>query len=309
MKAAVIPSKGIGDALLMMIASHQLLKEGFSVTTFHPSLNELKEWFPRHRFAPFSFEALHSCDLIIVENDNSSRIQQLRDRFPTQLGIFYPTYFPRRHPVLTPLDRAFDPKKTMVENIAVSIASLLKITPSGDNGLIVPSLLAHRIHAKRVILHPSSSVEDKNWPKKRFLLLANKLKKKGFHPVFALSPKEKVNWQADQEEIPDLLSLDSLARLIYESGFVIGNDSLIGHLASNLNIPTLIIANDPHRMNLWRPGWKHGEVMTPASWIPNLKFFRLRQQYWKQFISTRQVLLTFERLVARQKRPFPPLFP
>ena len=37
MKVLVVPCRGIGDALLMMTASHLLGEAGFEVTTCHPS--------------------------------------------------------------------------------------------------------------------------------------------------------------------------------------------------------------------------------------------------------------------------------
>jgi heptosyltransferase III len=305
-RAAVLPSKGIGDALLMMIASQQLLRAGFAVTTFHPVLKELSEWFPGHRFAPFSLDSLSCYDLIIAENDNSPLIVQLKNQFPSHLSIFYPTYSVQRHPPLTPLDRAFFPEKTMVDNISTAIFSLLNqlkipLTFSSCNGLKIPAALAHRAHPKRVALHATSSAAAKNWQPSRFLKLSKALKKKGYHPVFILSPQEKETWLESEELCPHFPTLDALARYLYESGYAIGNDSLIGHLASNMNLPTLIIANDIRRMHLWRPGWRRGEVVTPSLWIPNVKGCRLRERFWKAFISVRRVVSTFDKRVASQK--------
>ncbi len=290
--AAILPNRGIGDALLMMIAAHRLLQEGYQVTTHHPALLELQEWFPGHTFssAPCPDEA---SDLIIVQNDNSPKIHSLKTQFVEKLAVFYPTYQKHRHPPLTPLDQVFQETKPMAENIAYAIARLLKSNHmSKNNGLVVPAGLTFQAHPKRIIIHPTSSEEAKNWCKNSYLRLARRLRRKGFYPVFALSPTERGFWMLDPEEgieTPLFPTLSSLAKMLYESRCLIGNDSLLGHLASNLHIPTFVIANSLKRMQLWRPGWLLGEVITPPKWIPNPKFFRLREKYWKTFITVNRV--------------------
>jgi heptosyltransferase III len=292
-KAAVIPCKGIGDALLMMIASYQLHKAGSAVTTFHPALGELQNWFPGQKFAPLPpLEELAAFSLIVVENDNSEKIDQLRALhkkgvFP-HLSIFYPTHSPYKHPPLNPQDIAFDATRPMAENIANGIAKLLgSETPSKENGLAPPHHLIHKRHLRRIVIHPTSSLAEKNWD--GYARVAAQIKARGFEPVIAVSAKEKGAWQ--EFNPPHFATLADLAAFVYESGFVIGNDSLIGHLASNLQIPTLIIADDKKRMQLWRPGWLEGGVLTPADWIPR----RLRKRAWKRWISARRVSNDFLR--------------
>ncbi len=281
--AIVIPAKGIGDALLMMIASHRLLQEGYQVKTQHKALEELKEWFPGHEFS----SEITDCDLVVVENDNSPKIPELRAKFGEKLSIFYPTYNPQKHLPLSPLDQVFDSEKPMADNIAGAIARLLKSHHiSKNNGIVPLAGLTHQAHKNRVLIHPTSSSLDKNWLKKSYLKLAEKLKEKGFEPIFVLSPQEKSEWP---EETPIFPTLSDLAKTVYESAFAIGNDSLLGHLASNFHIPTLIIADNPKRMQLWRPGWLPGAVLTPPAWIPH----PLRKKYWRHLISPNRVLHHF----------------
>ena len=90
-------------------------------------------------------------------------------------------------------------------------------------------------------------------------------------------------------------SLDALAQLIYESGWFIGNDSGIGHLASNLGIPTVSLIHRRKTMLRWRPDWAPGEALLP--WMP-LLLHALKERGWKYFISVNQVLKAFERLKA-----------
>ena len=362
--AAVLPALGIGDALLMMIASHQLKMEGYRVTTFHDALFELAPWFPGHDFQPVPpsdklTHAFSSFDLLLVENDNSPKIKQLLGAFRHSLAIFYPTYSSHKHAPLASQDRTFDKDLPMADNIAEAIASLFdqycarlgfansdsarqskteakrpneedhsrvgkadeedrfgKVAanqnsqnlsgrsipaPSKENGLTPPANLNHRAHQRRVILHPTSRETAKNWRPNGFLAVANALKNKGYSPVFCVGPKELADWKFVEDkgfQLADAPTLSDLAAFIYESGFVIGNDSLIGHLASNLQIPTLIIANDEKRMRLWRPGWLKGQLVLPPPYLPNWKFLRLKEKKWQHFITSGQVLRRFEQLAG-----------
>jgi heptosyltransferase-3 len=306
--AAVLPALGIGDALLMMIASHQLTLEGCHVTTFHSSLSELQTWFPGHHLQPLPpedklLETLASFDLILVENDNSPKIHQLIQAFRPTLSIFYPTYSATKHAPLTSRDRTFHSHLPMASNIAEAIASLINRSAlSKQNGISPPPHLVHRLHSQRVVLHPTSRQRNKNWTASGFLAVARVLIQRGYDPVFCVGPEEYLEWEPIQQEgfkLARLPTLADLATFIYESGFVIGNDSLIGHLASNLCIPTLTIANDPKRMRLWRPDWLAGQLVLPPPYLPNWKFLRLRENSWQLFISPRKVLKSFDQLLAR----------
>jgi hypothetical protein len=306
--AAIIPAKGIGDALLMMIASHQLLKKGYQVTTYHPYLSQLKSWFPQQHSLKesYSLEELASFDLVIAENDNSKRIQELKYFFNQKssnaLSLFYPTYTPSKNGPLFNLDQTFLPHLPMADNIALAIARLLNSKDiSKDNGLAIPEGLVHRFYKERIVIHPTSSDARKNWPVGKFLKLAELLKERGFEPVFTVSPTERESWLYVEEKgisVPLFESLDELAHFLYESAYVIGNDSVVGHLASNLQIPTLIISNNRERMRLWRPGWLPGEILTPPEWVPNFKFLRIRERYWHAWITPKHALKQFERMQA-----------
>ncbi len=274
-KVKILPCNGIGDALLMLIAAERLHSAGYDVMTIHPKLPELQKWFPHLKFGTewvFSDD-----DWIIAQNDNSPRVNTLKQTQRDRLSLFYPTFVPSKNGPLSPLDRIFDPEKPMVENIAIAIGSFFDDEPLKENGITPPPHLTHRLHARRVLIHHTSSVEDKNWVKEKFQQVAHGLKRRGFKPVF----------------VPEFASLDDLAAYVYQSGFVIGNDSLLGHLASNLQIPTLIIADKNERMKLWRPGWMEGSVVTLAPWIPSWKFF---EKNWKYFISSERVLRSFDDL-------------
>jgi hypothetical protein len=273
---AILPCRGIGDGLLMMIAAEQLRQGGHEVMVVHPRLPELRDWFPHHQFTAEHF--FSEDEWIVAENDNTDRIALLKMSYRSNLTIFYPTYSFRKHGPLTPKDRTFERDLSMAENIARSTASLLSLEKfSKDNGIVPPPGLTHRLHRQRVVIHPGSSTPMKNWLHEKYEEVARNLERRGYEPVF----------------LPRFRSLSDLAAFIYESGFVIGNDSLLGHLASNLQIPTVIVADDPRRMALWRPGWLEGAVITLGDWVPEWRFF---QRNWAHFISSGRVTRAFDRL-------------
>lgn len=215
---AVVPARGIGDALLMMIAAHQFTKAGHSTTLYHTPLCELASWFPESVIRP-ERENLFLHDLILVENDNSDRIRDLLTTRRSQLALFYPSYKSSKHAPLSPRDCVFNPLRPMADNISHAVARLLDCAPSKDNGIRPPEGLSHRKQRARIIIHPTSSSPDKNWGLERYRELGERLSAEGFQPLFVVSESER------SLELPSLNvtpTLADLAALIYESGYAIG---------------------------------------------------------------------------------------
>lgn len=312
MKAAVICSQGIGDGLLMMVASHRLFSRGYRVTTYQNMLHELSDWFPNHAFKKRSAltdleKELTPYDLIILQNDNSPLSFQIIDLYKQgklhNLSIFYSSYEKEKHASLTSWDRVFNRSRPMVDNIAEAIASVLQCTQvSKNNGLVVPDDLTRSRFETRILIHPTSTDPKRNWDPLKFFAVAENLKNTGYEPVFCVSPQERSDWAPLVEErflLPEFPTLSNLAAYVYESKFLIGNESGTGHLASNLHIPTLIVAGSWKQMALWRPSWFAGKVITPSRLIPNFKGSRLREKRWQSFISSHRVIKAFH---AMQKK-------
>jgi heptosyltransferase-3 len=307
MKAAVICSKGIGDGLLMMVASHRLLSRGYTVTTYQDLLGELKEWFPHHHFKKRPSlanleEELSSYDFLMLQNDNtplSNAIIHLYKKGKLHsLSVLYASYEKDKHFPLTSWDRVFNRSRPMVDNIAQAVASVLQCTQvSKNNGLVPPSYLKRSRHHDRILIHPTSTTPLRTWDPQKFLEVGAGLQDRGYHVSFCVSPAEHPHWKELIKapfSLPVFPSLADLAAYVYESEFLIGNESGTGHLASNLHIPTLIIASSHKQMTLWRPGWFAGRVLTPHPLIPNFKGSRLREKKWQKWISSKQVIKTFE---------------
>jgi heptosyltransferase III len=299
-RAAVICASGIGDGLLMMIAAQHLKKRGYQVTLFHDAKHELSLFFegvdiachpPLERLET----ALKNFDRVLVENDNSSRawhLFEIRKRLP-QVSFFFPT--PSSH--MQKEDYLFNLNLPVASNLSKGCEKLLGTPSSKENGISLPKEKTFRKHPKRIVIHPTSNDIKRNWFQSQFLSLTYYLEKEGYEVAFCVGPNEKNEWK-HIKNVPEFSNLREVANYIYESGYLIGNDSGIGHLASNLGIPTLTISGNPKRVRLWRPDWALGHVITLPFPLPNFKgiHLRIRENFWQYFISTSRTLKAFKTL-------------
>lgn len=273
MKICVVCAPGVGDLLIMHIASYELQKAGHDVITVSP--HRFGKWLEE-----FQFGSLESSDAIFLQHDNSETSKEIKKNSKT-VYTFYGSHKLGKHP---PLQKGFDyvcnPKKTMVENVRLALKDLFEIDASGENGMRAPEGLIWKKHEKRIAIHAGSSNPNKNWPLSKFTQFASWAKKKGFDPIF----------------LPQFPSLEKLTSFIYESSLFLGNDSGPGHIASCLKIPNLIIGKDFKQMRLWRPGWGQNKVITPPQWVPNFKKMRLRETYWSKLITVNSVVKKFAEL-------------
>lgn len=302
-RAAVLCASGIGDGLLMMIAAHNLKKKGYIVTIFHNANEALSPLFAHAHFSPYPplehlTSTLKPFDRVLAQNDNSERSWHLfkdRETLP-QLSFFFPTSSSQ----IQEKDYLFDPCFPVATNLAKGCEKLLGTLPSKDNALPVPEGKTHRKYPKRIVIHPTSNDPKRNWSPLQFLRLSQLLEHSGYTLSFCVAPYERKSWEHLQN-VPKFQSLQEVASYIYESGYLIGNDSGLGHLASNLNIPTLTISGNLKRVRLWRPDWCLGEIITPLIPLPNFKGIRLRirENFWQNFISVRRTLKAFHHLVKK----------
>jgi len=271
----------------------------------------MQEWFPHlpvHPYPPISElpRVLGSYEwFFVVQNDTDEfvlkLIQEGKRRFPDRLKVIY--LYPSKHIVDEPYysDSLTEPHLPIAENLRLFCERVLRLPKiSRSNGFIIPPGLNHRKFPKRIVVHPTSARPTRNWPKEKFVKLALHLKEEGYRLAFIPGAKEAEQWKDATDLGFDVLSfstLDQLARFIYESGYLIGNDSGLGHLASALDIPTLTFCRRKTWANMWRPSFGKGIVLCPSSWIPNIRGLRLRDRHWKKFISVGMARRAFERLV------------
>lgn len=195
----------------------------------------------------------------------------------------------------------FDGRKPFAENLEQFCKVVLKLPhATKDNGIKPPLSIKSRQFMNRVVMHPTSSRAGKNWSKEKYILLSSLLKKEGFDPVFVLAEEERRGWE--NQEAVSFSNLSELAAFVAESGYMIGNDSGVGHLASCLGLPTITICRSKMAADFWRPAWSEGIVVVPPGWIPNLKGLRLRDQHWQKFISAKEVFTAFLTLIEDDRR-------
>lgn len=306
-RAGVFCHNGLGDGVNCLVLSNNLHLNGWKVDTYQNVIGSMQNWFPHLEVQPYPAlselpRILSTYDwFLVVQNDTDPFVLQLiqegKRRFPERVKVIY--LYPSKNIVNEPYynDCLTDPSLSIAENLRLlceKVLHLPKITKS--NGFIPPSGLVHKRHRKRVAIHPTSARETRNWPREKFLQLAAYLKEKGFEPVFI--PGTKNGWDNIDFETTLFSNLDQLARFLYESGFLVGNDSGLGHLASALGIPTLTFCRRKTWANMWAPSFHKGIVVTPNSWIPNIRGLRLRDRYWKKFISVGKAKKGFDKLVA-----------
>jgi len=310
-RAAVFCHNGLGDGMISLVLSNNLHLNGWQVDTYQNFIGSMQNWF--QHLPVISYPQIHEIERIlhqyewffVFHNDASEFIQKLiaegKRRFPDKMKVIY-AYASQRI-VYEPYyqDSQIDPRLSMAESLRIFCEKILHLPKSTrSNGLIPPADLIHGANDKRIVIHPTSSRHGKNWTKEKFVEMARHLYQQGYDPMWIIGPKERDEWTLMKGNfaMPEFPNLDSLARTIYESGYLIGNDSGMGHLASFLEIPTLTITRRRALANLWAPSFVPGVVVTPNSWIPNIRGFRLRDRHWQKFISARKVLRAFDRLVS-----------
>jgi heptosyltransferase III len=299
---AVLCAGGLGDGLLMMITANGAKKSGRAVTIYHNLHKILSPLFPTFSILPYPGELikeLQAFDQIIVENDNSARAWDIMENRHHLKNCCF--FFPTPSRMATSCDYTFSKGEAIGKSIAKATATLFSLeTPQMENGLFIPTSTKNQ-HPKRIVIHPTSADPKRNWKQKQFLQLAKKLQSKGYEIAFAMSAAERKEWQIVTKlgfSLPTFNTLSDTANYIYASGYLIGNDSGLGHLASNLGIPTLTISGNPKRVSLWRPSWAPGKVATLLIDLPNFKGirFRFREHFWQYFISMTKVYRRFQEL-------------
>ncbi len=287
---------GLGDGLIALVLSNNLALNGCSVTTFHPFLSGLQGWFPHLPIRPFPKE-LESFDRYFFIFEKSPWMQPLlaecQKHYPEKTMVLNPIATANRDYPYWETGR-FDGRRPFAENLYVFCKERLRlqiVTPS--NGIVVPDLKRVK---NRIVFHPTSSRVGKNWSPEKYTQLAHALNGEGYTSAFILTEEERKGWDLTGIEAPHFNNLSEMATFVGESAMMIGNDSGIGHLASALKIPTITICRSAQASRFWRPAWSQGAVITPSSWIPNIKGLRLRDQHWKKWISVGRVLKEFHQI-------------
>lgn len=326
---AVVPSLGLGDSLIYLIVANNLARAGYSVTLLSNHLVHFAQWLPNIRVLPFpqpeqtqaladAYDlVLSDCGGIVTSLQQDPGCLAQRFVFVGTLRV-HPDYLQDHSERLLaclghdkarlmrelascagPIRTIDDDSLTMVEQAVAFCRGKLAIqNASAAVGFVVPPTLVARRHRRRVMLHPVSYNVKKNWPYEKYLRLARRLRQQGFDPQFVLSPKERDEWAPRFEAefaVPQFANAQELAAYLYESGYVIGNDSGVGHLASALGVPVLTIYRKRRDGFCWRPGWGRNKVVRPYISMGAIK------HAWMVFLSVSRVERAFKKFVARHE--------
>ncbi|NGX56488.1 MAG: hypothetical protein K1060chlam5_00731 [Candidatus Anoxychlamydiales bacterium] len=298
-KAYIFCSKGLGDSLIFALLANNLKRNNYEPILFHNFLDEINDLFDFEiKKYPKEDEIEDLLDLssLIIINSDSQNINQkvlktAKDKHNDKLFELHPSTCKGNKGFIG--DHKFNINKTMLDNLIDFCHKKLKLNNLvKDNGLKNFEDLIYRKYKKRVIIHPSSSDINKNWPEKKYIKLIKKLEKKDFEPKIILKNDEINNFSILKNYALKFNNLLEMSKYIYESGFMIGNDSGIGHLASNLKIPTLIIFSSRRKKDFWRCDFYKNEIVYPYP-ILNIKGLRLRDKYWYKTIYTSKVFNKF----------------
>jgi len=286
---AISMSGAIGDTLVMMVVVRNLMRHRIPVTVFGRTAHALRTLFP-------------DVDIVLPPEDEEACIEALRD-YPTVLQMHDHQPIPRltEHLPQARTLREVEYSKhgaCMAERFAAYAQATFDLAHASiDNGLTPPVNKRYRLHRMRVVIHPEATTDDKRWGNDRFVRLAALLRKKGYEPHFVIAPHERTRWPglaASGIPAPHFANLQVLAEWIYESGWFIGNDSGIGHLASNLGIPTLSLFRRRGSAQRWRPAWGRGQVALGWQWLPGAS---MKERYWRETLHCRRVMRQFLAMV------------
>ncbi|PCE24987.1 hypothetical protein BWP39_10710 [Paraburkholderia acidicola] len=286
---ALLMSPRLGDSLLTMVVAHNLVRNGHRVAVFGDYIYSLKDWFASFEVHP------------TVRPDEA---RSLLGGFDVLLHAYPPDVIEGTrdwHPCVLVMDEwpRYRQVKTMVR-IQMELCSLdlglADVVP--DNGLVPPPHLHARTHTRRVVIHPTANLPRKSWLPQRFIALALQLRNAGFEPEFVMAAHERKDWNVLDEHglpRPAFATLADVAAWIYESGWFIGNDSGIAHLASNLGVPAVSLAVRRKIALRWRPGWAPSRAVLP---LPVLPGKIAKDRLWKHFLPVSRVLKAFAELRA-----------
>lgn len=320
----IISASGLGDALLFAVLANQLQHAGHRVTLYSNLLAQLAPWFPTFTVRPFPEKTTAAIENTLAQHDKAiiDGYSIVTKTYPTEtyatlaqryIFVCMSSFDERlKTAAATTADiealrgmviPSYNKKSAMADNIAAICRERLQL-PEADksNGIGLPkgkNITAHAL-SKRIIIHPTSTKDSKNWPLEKFILLARKLKSQGWEPVFTMSPDEHqlLAKHIEPEFLAPLFpSLNELAEMIYQSAYFIGNDSGIGHLASCLGLPTLNVFAQTKTARKWRPSWSYGIVVTGP------QYPRILRRFWKSLLSVNKVYKAFLQLTRLSLLP------
>lgn len=294
-RVAFVMPHALGDTLVAMVIVRNLRRHGIAVDVYGHAAQALRAWFPGVTIHPLPApDARHA---VLAAYDTVLQVQ--RHEPCADLVDTHPGAMHLRQILGAPQGG------TMAQRFAAFCRVRFGLPEATiDNGIVpppVPGTLRHRRYRNRVLIHPAASRADQCWLPRRFIAVARRLRAAGYEVQFVIAPHERERWGAVTAAgfaMTACEDLHALACTVYESGWCIANDSGVGHLASNLDIPTLSVFRHRGVSERWRPAWGRVDVILPWQWIPTAC---LRARLWRHTLTCARVLKAFERMVRADR--------
>lgn len=283
---AFICSFCLGDTLMSLVTANNFIRNGYHIEVYGDYAFALKDWFPQFKLYPL---------LKVNEQEKLKHYDVVIHMYESPLSLEVTKWHPNSITLSDSIHYLADMTMTDIQVTLCEQEFGLANVQRINNIQPLPDL-TFRKHLNRIIIHPTSSLMRKNWPATKFLQLAKMLKKENFESHFIVSPQERPDWLWIEQEglyLPKFDSLSHVAKFIYESAYFIGNDSGIGHLASNLGIPTVSIILRKGVAKQWRPTWSPGKVVLSPSWLNPRP---IKEKLWKIFTRVTTVKNAFDSL-------------
>jgi len=326
-KVAILPSLGMGDALIEMVIANNLALNNYDVTFFSDFGYQLEHFISNYHVKPTpSAESLENQlrnQHIILADPSSAYIKSLSQADSDWLrenAIFYRVNSPlQRHEKCANIDSISSRLPTLKHDHNVKQAEFfIRFSKNMKRSLLVREpliydiahFLKHNIGLKnasiangvkiprraidktKIIIHPTSSKPFKNWDPKKFVETAKILKNNGYNPIFTVSPSEQKEWQnlcGDDFDVPNFKDIKELALFYSDAAWFIGNDSGNAHLASLIGIPTLQLFRRCRKKPTWRASWSENKIITAN--FP----YCISKKKWQQGLSVEKVIDEFYR--------------
>lgn len=286
-KIAYICSPRLGDSLIGLVMVNNLLRNGYHIDVYGNHAAQLQSWFPQFTIFPADLS-----DTTKTFKHYDYVLHMYESDLSKKLATSHP------NSIVFADNCRYHAKMSMVDiQVKLCIEELGLTAVSRNNGIQAPVHLTQRKYPNRVIIHPTSFLPQKNWPAYKFLKLARQLRQEKYDVQFIVAPPEQSDWQWLTKEgfmLHACSCLADVASLLYESGFFIGNDSGIGHLASNVGLPTVSLILRKSVARQWRPAWAPGKVVLSPSWLNPRP---IKEKLWKVFTTVKNVKKTFAELV------------
>lgn len=227
---AYISSPALGDTLISLVTVNNLIRNGYQVDVYGDFAYALRDWFPTMQVYPF---------LPLVEQKKLAKYSTVLHMHERAISLVLATWHP--HSVVLfhrPLFQ-FLLSEVEMQMIVCQYQLGLSGVVRDNNMQPLPGLVVRK-YKDRVVIHPTSSSSLRNWPSQKFMQLARILQARDYMSHFIMTEKERDEWAKivnNEFPVASFSSLSEVAAYLYESGYFIGSDSGIGHLASNVKLP------------------------------------------------------------------------